>query len=253
MLRKWAGLVLLSAALTACATSGTKSLSSEERATLYINAATDALSDGLPATSLQDLVEAEKLAPKMPEVFHTRALVYVAKGEFPQAILAAKKAVELNPKYSAAQTTLGKLLMDHGQPDEAVAHLKVAAADDLYPESFKPLTSLGILYYRKMDLKSATQYFDKAVAADPKGACVAYYYRGHIHLHQGEFGQAIHDYDQATRRFCAGFAEAHLALGIAYERDRQYDAARRKFLEVKKQFSTTSVAEQASSHLKYLP
>jgi Tfp pilus assembly protein PilF len=254
MLRQWAKLTLLSVALTACATSNsTKRLSSEERAGLYIDAANGALVDGQPVTALQDLAEAEKIAPKMPELFHMRALVYAAKGDPAQAIQAAKRAIELNPKYSAANTTLGKLLMDNGKSEEAVKYLKAAASDDLYAESFKPLTSLGILYYRKMDLPTATQYLDKAVAADPRGACLAYYYRGHIHLHKGEFRQAINDYNQATRRFCAGFAEAHLALGIAYERDKQYDVARKKFLEIKEHFSTTSVAEQAISHLKYLP
>jgi Tfp pilus assembly protein PilF len=253
MLRQWAKLTLLSVALTACASSGTKSLSKEEKAALYIDAANGALADGQPVTALQDLAEAEKIAPKMPEIFHMRALVYVSKGESAQAIQAAKRAVELKPKYSAANTTLGKLLMDSGQTEEAVKYLKAAASDDLYGEVYKPLTSLGILYYRKMDLTNATLYLDKAVAADPRGACLAYYYRGHIHIHKGEFRQAINDYNQATRRFCANFAEAHLALGIAYERDKQYDVARKKFLEIKEHFSTTSVAEQATSHLKYLP
>jgi Tfp pilus assembly protein PilF len=257
MLRKRFGLILVtisvSAALASCATTGSKQTSSDERAALYVNAANGALADGQPVTAFQDLVEAEKLSPKMPEIYHTRALVYASKGEFPQAIEAAKKAVQLNPKYSAANTTLGKLLMDNGRADEAIQYLQAAGADDLYPEAYKPLTSLGILYYRKMDLKQAGVYFDKAVAADPRGACVAYYYRGHIHLHQGEFRQAIRDYDQATRRFCAGFAEAHLALAIAYERDKQYDSARKKYLEIKDHFSNTSVAEQAMSHLKYLP
>lgn len=261
MLREWASLsrvsiavsVALTVTLSGCATTGAKHISSEEKATLYVNAANGALADGQPVTALQDLVEAEKIAPKLPDIYHMRALVYVAKGEPAQAIKAAKKAVELNPKYAAANTTLGKLLMDNGQSEEAIKYLKAAAADDLYPESFKPLTSLGILYYRRMDLTHATEYLDKAVAADPHGACLAYYYRGHIHLHQGEFRQAINDYNQATRRFCASFAEAHLALGIAYERDKQYDAARKKFLEIRDHFSTTSVAEQAISHLKYLP
>ncbi len=253
MLREWASLILVSVTLTACATTGTKHISSEEKAALYINAANGALADGQPVTALQDLAEAEKIEPKMPDIHHMRALVYVAKGDPLQAIEAAKRAVELNPKYSAANTTLGKLLMDNGRSDEAIKYLKAAAADDLYAESFKPLTSLGILYYRKMDLSSATQYLDKAIAADPRGACLAYYYRGHVHLHQGEFRQAIHDYDQATRRFCANFAEAHLALGIAYERDKQYDAARKKYLDIKNQFSTTAAAEQAIGHLKFLP
>lgn len=252
-LRNWTGLILVSATLTACATTATKSLTAEEKASLYINAANGALADGQPTTALQDLIEAEKVAPKMPDIYHMRALVYAAKGEPAQAILAAKKAVELNPKYSAANTTLGKLLMDNGRSEEAVKYLKAASADDLYPESFKPLTSLGIIYYRKMDLTQASEYLDKAIATAPKGACLAYYYRGHIHLHQGEFRQAINDYNQATRRFCANFAEAHLALGIAYERDKQYDAARKKYLEIKDHFSTTSVAEQAINHLKYLP
>jgi Tfp pilus assembly protein PilF len=253
MLKQWVGLTLTAVALSSCATGGAKRVSTEEKAALYVNAANGALLDGQPVAALQDLAEAEKLMPKMPEIFHMRALVYASKNDVPQAIQAAERAVELNPKYSAAHTTLGKLLMDTGRTDEAVKHLQAASSDDLYPESYKPLTSLGILYYRKMDLKLATQYLDKAVAAEPHGACLAYYYRGHIHLHQGEFRQAIHDYNQATRRFCANFAEAHLALGIAYERDKQYDAARKKYLEIKNQFSTTAVADQAISHLKYLP
>lgn len=261
MLREWASLsrvtiavsVVLTVTLSGCATTGTKQLSSEEKAALYIDAANGALADGQPVTALQDLVEAEKIAPKMPEVYHMRALVYVAKGDQAQAIKYARKAIELNPKYSAANTTLGKLLMDNGHADEAIKYLKTAASDDLYPESYKPLTSLGIIYYRQMDLSNAATYFDKAVGADPHGACLAYYYRGHIHLHKGEFRQAIQDYNQATRRFCANFAEAHLALGIAYERDKQYDSARKKYLEIRDHFSTTAVAEQAISHLKYLP
>jgi Tfp pilus assembly protein PilF len=228
-------------------------MSNDDRASLYIDAANAAMTDGLPATALQDLLDAEKIAPNKPEVYHTRALVYISKGEYPQAIEAEKRAVALNPKYSAANTTLGKLLMDAGKTNDAIPYLLAAANDDLYVEAYKPLTSLGILYYRKMELSEATKCLDKAIASDPNGACLAYYYRGHVHLHQGDFRQAIHDYDQATRRFCAGFAEAHLALGIAYERDKQFDIARKKFLEIREHFSTSPVAEQAMNHLKYLP
>lgn len=252
MLRRFACLALTFAML-GCAGSQTKKISAEERAALYVDAANSAMMDSDSVSAFEYLKKAEEIAPNMPEIYHTRGLVLASQKEYSQAIESVRKAVSLRATYSAANNTLGKLLMDNGKPDEAVKYLIAAAKDPLNREAFKPYTNLGILYYRKMDYAEAGKYLDHAVIAEPNGACIAYYYRGHVDLQKGRVSQAIHDYDQATRRFCAGFAEAHLALGIAYERSGQYDAARKKYLEIRNHFSTSVVAEQATHHLKHLP
>src|SRR5690606_14700263 len=136
---------------------------------------------------------------------------------------------------------------------EAQLHLEAASSDALYRDSFKADTNLGILFYRRGELAKAVEKLDRAIRSSPLRSCHAYYYRGHIGLKQGRFEEAARFYDKATQKFCAGFADAHLALGIAYQRGRQYDKARKKYLDIKQAFPGTKVADQAMERLKFLP
>jgi Tfp pilus assembly protein PilF len=246
---------VFSALLSACAGSPTNSerkLTDAERARLYLDAANASLSEGDPTGALQNLTVAESLAPSNPEVHHSKALAYHAKSDLNAAIAEARRAVALLPSYSDANNTLGKLLMDAGKPAEAEAPLLKAANDPLYRDAYKPHTNLGILYYRLGKLKKAGENLDRAAKEAPQYACVAYYYRGHLRLKEGRFAKAAQEYDRATQKACANFADAHLALGIAYERGKQYELARRKFLSIREAFPNTKVAEQAMERLKYL-
>jgi Tfp pilus assembly protein PilF len=242
----------------ACATSGNggsskKDLSSTERAQLLVDIANGALNEGDATGALENLIRAEHEDSRLPELHHSKALAFFMKHDLQTATLEARKAVEIKPDYSDANNTLGKLLMDQGKADEAIAPLSRAANDPLYRDGFKPLTNLGILHYRRGEYARANEYFSRAIVGYTGTACVAYYYRGHIRLHEGHFREALNDYDAAGRKACAGFADAHLAMGIAYERSKQYDLARKKYLEIQSRFPNTKVADQAVSHLRFLP
>lgn len=238
---------------TGCSHPRNSKLTDEEKARLYIEAANASLNEGDPTTALQQIMTAERFDANLPEEHHTKALIFVAKHDLGTAIIEARKAVQLDPKFSAANNTLGKLLMDIGRPDEAIKPLQTSAQDPLYAEAYKPWTNLGILFYRRMDWAQANHDFNRAIEESPQAACIAYYYRGHIALQRGKLRSAIEDYELASKRYCAGFAEAHLALGIAYEREKQYDRARKIYLEIQDRFGSSHVAEQAMNHLKYLP
>lgn len=236
--------------LSACSTA---KVTDDQRAQLLMDMGNGSLSEGDPTAALRALIEAEKLNPRSPEILHAKALALKAKHEYAAAISEVKKAIKLKPDYTAARNTLGNLLLDLGRYDEAIEPLEAASRDLLYAEGYKPLTNLGILYYRTQKHSRAAEYFERAIQSDPSNACIAHYYRGHLNLRVSRFSEAITDYTQATRRFCAGFAEAHLALGIAYERSGQLDLARRKFLDVQKRFPETRYADQAIQRLRGIP
>lgn len=253
---------LVSLALAAigasCATggsgeSGRKPPSSTERAQLLLQAANASLGEGDATGALQNLLEAEKYDPTVPGIHHSKAIAFYAKHDLQTALLEAHKAVELKPDYSEANNTYGKFLMDSGRAEEAVAPLNRSANDPLYREAFKPLTNLGILYYRRGDYAKSDQYLSRAILSAPTAACVAYYYRGHLRLRDSRFQDAVGDYESAGKKACAAFADAHLAMGIALQRGKQYDLARKKFVEVSSRFPNTKVAEQAIGHLRDIP
>lgn len=220
---------------------------------MWVDVANASLLENDPTGALQNLVTAEQEDPTLPSIYHTRALALYAKHDVPGALASARKAIKLAPAWPDANNTLGKILMESGASGEAIPYLTTAADNHLYREAFKPMTNLGILYYRQGEMAKSRDYLNQAILVAPESACVAYYYRGHLDLKASQLKDAISDYDQATRRFCAKFGDAHVALGIALERNRDYDRARKKFLEIEQRFPDTNYAQQAMDHLRYLP
>lgn len=244
---------ILTLVLSGCATSEKAPLTSREKASLFLEMANGSLMEGDASGALASVFEAERLDPLNPGVYHTKSLAFFAKKDLDEAISAANRAVELEPKYSEARNTLGKLLVDKGESQEAEKHLLKATKDPLYRDAYKSATTLGIIYYRRGDYNNAERFFTKAIIESPINACVAHYYRGHIWLQQGQVEKSIRDYEKATQKLCASFAEAQFAIGVAFARNKQYDKAREKFIEVKKLYPDTKVAEQAMERLRYIP
>ncbi len=249
-------------ALSGCATSrssdGSTSYSAHpindhQRADLLVSAAAGAIEEGDPTGALQILVDAEKQDAKIPRLHLVRATAYYVKHEVAPAIESVKRAIQLNPEYSEAHNTFGKILLDQGRFAEAEKELLIASKDSLSRDAFRTYTNLGMLYYREgKDAKSLAS-LDKAIIEGKNSACLAYYYRGHLKLKASQYPDAIRDYGMATKRNCGNFMDAHLALATAYERSRQFDMARKKYLEIRQSFPNTQVAEQAMNRLKDIP
>jgi Flp pilus assembly protein TadD len=221
---------------------------------MHLEIANGAILEGDSKGALEELFIAEQLNPNSPEIYHSEALAYFMKQDLTTAALKARRAVDLKPSYSEANNTLGKILLDLGRTAEAIEPLTRAANDPVYREAFKPMTNLGILHYRAGNYERADHYLTRAIADAPLAACVAFYYRGHIRLRNSRFSDAVDDYDKAVKKTCgASFADAHMALGIAYERSKQFVLARKKYLEIENRFPRTKVAEQAMNHLRSLP
>lgn len=247
-------LALLPLFAASCATGGSKrELSKPQHARALLQIANGAISEGDPTGALEMLLKAEAEDPSLPEIPHSKGIAFLMKGDANTALSEVRRALAMKPDYPEASTTLGKLLMDSGRTAEAIPHLQKAANNPVFRESYKPLTSLGIIYYRRGEYAKSRLHLDRAIANAQGAACIAFYYRGHIELRESRLNQAIHDYDQASRKFCAGFAEAHLALGIAYEKSSRHELARKKFIEVQQQFPATQIAAQAVSRLQSLP
>lgn len=242
-------------ALSAGCASGPKKKepSERERVALYVDAAQAAIVEKDPVGAMQFLKSAEEIDPNYAPIYHARAMAYTMRKQDAEALLDMKHAVELDPKNSYSNNTYGKMLLDAGRVNEAEQHLKVAATDPTFRESYKARTSLGILYYRQNRMDEADRSFEQASNEDPANSCIAYYYRGHIAVKRNQLSQAAQYYDRASSKLCAGFADAHFALGLVHEKSRRFDLARKKFLDVSQNFPEAPVSEQAVNHLKKIP
>jgi len=235
----------------ACATLSKSSRS--QQASQWVGVAATALEEGDVSGALQALQTAEELNANDPQIHHVRALAFLKRNDLPTALQSARLSFSLAPSDSTIRTTLGKLLMDAGKNDEAEKTLLPAAKDTLYRDSYRARTNLAIIYQRRGEMTLAREQLDRAVNEAPTQACHAYFLRSQIELKAGRIRQALKDLGNATSRICASFAEAHLAVGVALTRDRQFDRARSKFLEVSQRFKGTEFADKALENLRYLP
>ncbi len=224
-----------------------------ERALLVVDIANGALLEGDSVGALQNLAQAERIDPNLPEIYHTKAIAFFMKKDLASALQAARRAVEIAPHFSDANNTLGRLLMDLGRYDEAIKPLELAANDSLYRDAYKAWTNLGILKFKLREFAQAESFLSRAIIESPRSACVAHYFRGQIESQSSRMKVAIEDFREAMKRMCAHFSEAHMALGMAYQKNKQYEDARKTFLEIQKLYPNTKYSEMALSQIKYLP
>jgi tetratricopeptide (TPR) repeat protein len=218
-----------------------------------LDAGNAALVEGDATGALQNLVRGEALDSSIPELYHSKAIAYFGKHSLTDAVEAARQAVRLRPNYSDANNTLGKLLMDSKQYPEAVAPLLSAAQDTLYRDSFKAWTNLGILKFQVGDMHEAKVYFERAILDAPQKSCIAYFYRGQMLEKEDHLQDAIEDYQRGSKRLCALYGDAQFALGVAYGKNKNYQGARKVFLDIHERFPNTSLSEKAMLALRDLP
>ena len=71
--------------------------------------------------ALPAIERAASLDPLNPTVFKNRGRIKYAAGDYAEAIAAARRAIELNPKIGGAHGDIGNALLLQGRPREAAA------------------------------------------------------------------------------------------------------------------------------------
>ena len=169
---------LLAFVMSACSSTpnSPRSLSKRERIEGLMNIAAAAVSDNNSIAALEALNQVKDLDDSIPREHYLYALAYLNKNEFALAEASAREALSLDPRFTAAKNALGKILLDQGKYAESEKLLKEAAGDILYPEASLSKTNLGILYYKKMDLKNAEIWLNKANFEKGPYLCMSQFY-----------------------------------------------------------------------------
>ncbi|MDD1657402.1 MAG: tetratricopeptide repeat protein [Methanomicrobiales archaeon] len=143
---------------------------------------------------------------------YTTGLAFLDQKQYDQAISAFQQAVEINPSYFDALTSLGYAYTLTGRFDEAIATYGQALA--LQPNSTFTLRSLGYVSSQKGDYPQALAAFDRAVDIDPSDAA-AWTSRGLALSALGRFNESITSYRNAIQIAPSSFYP-WFSLGMEY-------------------------------------
>jgi tetratricopeptide (TPR) repeat protein len=94
--------------------------------------------------ALTELREAQRLDPSLPHVLSRMGSIYQILGQPDDALIAFQEAVRHDPQDAQAHYTLGTLLMDHKDPQQAVVYLERAA--ELAPLQLAARIALAAAY-----------------------------------------------------------------------------------------------------------
>jgi tetratricopeptide (TPR) repeat protein len=120
-----------------------------------------------------------------------------------------EEAIKLKPEFYEAELVLGTLLVDEGDADGAIRHLRAAAA--IRSDNPRLLMMLGLQYYQRNYFADATDTLKKVVALepdnpDPRYLLIEAYYRNY------EYEHALHLAEETVQRFPKA-ALSHYHLG----------------------------------------
>src|SRR5262249_16700627 len=146
-----------------------------------------------------DLERAIQLKPELASKFNSNLAAIefqlgrelLDKKQYPQAIVAFTKVINLKPDAAEAYAGRGVAYQQSGQQDKGVADLMEAAR--LKPELAVKVADLhldrGLALEKKDDLKGALAAYNEGVQADPR-AWSGYYLRGFLFKRAGQYGPA---------------------------------------------------------------
>lgn len=113
--------------------------------------------------------------------------------------------LEIQPEHFAARANLGFILVNRGQVQEAIEHLK--RANEIAPQNARVWHILGIANFRKGVDKDAIAAFQQTISLEPDNA-EAYLYMGIIESAAGNTSQSVAHFDNALR-ISPDMARAH--------------------------------------------
>jgi tetratricopeptide (TPR) repeat protein len=201
--------------------------------------------------AIEDFNRAIELAPKESSYFYARGMAHWELKQMDPAMSDMDQAIELNADNAQARVARAQLHML--KKDDAAAVSDLDAADHAMPKNAADRLNLGDLYLRAAQYQSAVAQFDDWVSAHPtsdilmvralnlrcwtralwgqelhqalldcdaalklnSAATPVYVSRAMVHLRQGEYTQAVADYDRqlakhpddAWARYGRGIAE----------------------------------------------
>lgn len=160
------GMVLLAIIVsTGCA--GQSAVDNERIAESKRNIGEAYMRQGDYTSALRELLEAEKMNPEDAFTQHDLGLCYREKKLMADALAHLNKAITLKPGYTPARNSLGRVYLEIGQVDKAIAIFKEITKDALYATPHFPLANLGLAYYQKRDYATALHYYHEALKLEP--------------------------------------------------------------------------------------
>lgn len=220
-----------------------------EKAELLLRVGTSQMEAGDHPAALKSLLEAEKEDSRNPIIQNNLGLLYFFRERYEPAEQHLRRAIELKSDYPDAKNNLGRILIEKGQPREAIPILQDVLKDLTYDRPAKVTFNLGLAYFRLKNYKEARNYFNKTLQFG-RDNCLARSFLGRTYFESQDFQKASETLDAAVG-FCKAqqFDEPHYYSALAYYQLGEKSKAEARLEEVIKMYTHGKYFDQAKTLL----
>lgn len=222
-----------------------KSDRSEERALLRQQLGVSYMQQGNYPLALKELLEAEELDSKNPQIQNNLGMLYFVREKFELSAQHFARAYELDKKFTDAKNNLARVYIELKQFAIAQRLLDEVLADLTYQYPIKADMNYGLLEFNRGRFKEAKKHFRKVLIQDRED-CFAQVFLGRSFLELKENTQAVDQLEKATT-FCKamGIDDAHYFSAIALYRTGDKEQSLVRFKELLDLFPQAKYREQS--------
>jgi Tfp pilus assembly protein PilF len=235
--------------LSGCASA---SKADKERAGLYFKIGTGFLSKGQYPQAMSELLKAEQLDPKNPQILNNLGLVFYLRGRVKQAEEKFRKAIKYESRFSDAKNNLARALMDQQKYPEAIKLLEEVEADLTYGAPERICSNLGMAYFEQGNFKKAEGYLSRSIEIRRQNCTTANYY-GRTLLELKRPKESAEMLDQAVE-YCRAtkFEEPLYFSAMSYFTLGEKEKSRARLEELLKEYPKSKFVAKAKGMLELL-
>jgi Tfp pilus assembly protein PilF len=209
------------------------------------------LRDRRPAQALEEFKKAVRQNGRNPYFQKGLGLAYMQLRQYPEAIAAFRKALEINPYYVDVRNDLGAVLILSGKRAEGKAELEKAFNEPTNPTPELSARNLGQAFLEEGSLAEAVNWFQTTLGRN-KAVADAYLGLAEAFFGLGRPQDAVGPLETGAKEF-PGNLGILLNLGEAYYRVGRFHEARGRFEDVARRDPAGEAGRRAAERLKNFP
>jgi len=176
------------------------------------NTSTDSLSIKLNSPQLKAINAELVKDPSNPELYNTRASIYISLKQLPQAVNDAKRAIKIDSTKANFYMTLVDAY--YSQNNTRLAKELLEIIEKKFPDNVDALLKLSELFYLVKQYQKGIDYVNKALKINDRSA-KAYYLKGSIYRESGDTNRAISSLETAIEQD-SKYENAFIDIGLMY-------------------------------------
>lgn len=230
-----------------------------KEAELHSQLAQNLLNKGEATQALAELLRAEQLDPKNPEIQNLLGLAYSEKDLLDDAERCFRKAVELDKDYSEARNHLCAVFITRGRYDDGIAECSKAVENVLYATPERAYHNMGYAYEKKGNVPKAIESYQKGLIHN-RNFVLSRKALADIYTQQKKYPQAKAELENA-RKACeaspkgawgTACPDSLYLLGMTYVKLKQRASAAEVFKECMKSDEEGDYGKKCRDNLKAL-